>query len=71
MVLTSVESVIEAIGAERAAELADVGKSAVSNWIARGRIPARVFFDFLDELRDKNGSTADPELFGITRGETK
>ncbi len=67
MILTSVESVIEALGADAARELAGVGRSAVCNWRARGRIPAALYPIFSDVLA-KNDTTADPALFGIREG---
>jgi len=64
MVLTSVESVIEAMGVGTAQRLAGVGASAVSNWRKRGRLPADLFLVFSDEL-GKSGTTVDPALFGL------
>ena len=64
MLLTSVESVIDAIGPATAAELAGVGPSAVSNWKARGKIPPELFLLFAAEL-GKTDTEADPSLFGL------
>jgi hypothetical protein len=63
MMLTSIESVIDAIGQETAKELAGVGDSAVSNWRARGKFPADLLVPFSLEL-EKNNNFADPALFG-------
>ena len=65
MLLTSVESVIDALGGSAAAQrLAGVGGPAVSNWKARGRLPAELFLVFSEEL-GKSDTTADPSLFGL------
>ena len=64
MLLTSVESVIDALGAEAAQELAGVGRTAVCNWRARGRIPSELYLVFAEAL-EKSNTTADPALFGL------
>jgi hypothetical protein len=63
--LTTVESVIDALGGPTAAaSLAGVGLSAVSNWKARNKFPSEMFLIFSDALA-KNGNTPDPALFGF------
>ncbi len=64
MVLTSVESVLDTIGTDTAQRLAGVGASALSNWKARGKLPAELFLVFSAEL-EKNFTTVDPALFGL------
>lgn len=69
--LTSVESVIEAVGGSAAAQaLAGVGAPAVSNWKARGRLPAELFLVFSAEL-GKSDTSADPALFGLRPAEAR
>lgn len=49
--LTSVEAVIEALGAATAAELAGVSVKALWNWKDRGWIPAEYFLVFSEALK--------------------
>ena len=49
--LNSIEEIIEAIGGhDAAAKLAGVGRSAVSNWKARGMIPPEYWHAFAKAL---------------------
>lgn len=65
--LDTVEAVIDELGGNSAvAKLTGFGPSAVSNWRARGRIPAKLHLTFSGALA-RNGKTADPQLFGMTR----
>lgn len=63
--LETVDQVIEAMGGTlRAAEMANVGASAVSNWKARGRIPSDRFF-LIQAALEPEGKTVSPALFGF------
>jgi hypothetical protein len=63
--LTSVESVIEALGGPtKTAALAAVGASAVVNWRVRGEIPPDNFMLITDALRAL-GMEAAPSVFGF------
>jgi len=63
--LTSVESVIEALGGPtKMAAVAGVGASAVVNWRVRGEIPPENFILITDALRAM-GAEADPTVFGF------
>lgn len=63
--LKSIDAVIEAVGGvTAAASLAGVSLPAVSNWKARGHIPADKFMIFDRELESRN-MRADPALFGF------
>lgn len=63
--LTSIDAVVEKLGGPSAvASMAGVRVSAVSNWKARGRIPADKFLIVDRELASRNTS-ADPALFGF------
>jgi hypothetical protein len=63
--LSSVEAVVDAVGgAAAAAGIAGVGMSAVSNWKARGCIPAENFLCFSEALK-REGKEADPAVFGF------
>ncbi len=67
--LESVDDVVKAIGGSpAAAKLAAVGTSAVSNWKARKRIPAELFFIFSAALKRK-GLRVDPAVFGARTSE--
>lgn len=63
--LSTVDSVIEAVGGvTAAASLAGVGLPAVSNWKARGKIAQGKFVLFRDALAAK-GLEAAPAVFGF------
>jgi DNA-binding transcriptional regulator YdaS (Cro superfamily) len=63
--LQSIDEVLDALGGPaRVAQLCGVGPSAVSNWKARGRIPAEKFMIFLAEL-EVLGKKVEPRLFGF------
>ena len=63
--LKSVDEVVEAVGGNAAvASLAGVKASAVSNWKARGSIPAEYFLIFSGFLT-ANGKSFDPAVFGF------
>ncbi len=67
--LGTIDSVIEALGgATKVAELCGVGPSAVSNWIARGRISKGSFFAVREALAAK-GLEASPAIFGFKHSE--
>ncbi len=69
--LNSVEAVIDALGGSAAAQkIAGVSQPAVSNWKARGRMPAEFFLVFGARLR-KKAATVDPSLFGIQKPEAR
>lgn len=62
--LSSVADIVEAFGGTKAvAEWADVGMSAVSNWIVRDEIPPGWHYRLDRELR-RRGYKVDPPLFG-------
>lgn len=64
--LSTVDSIIEALGgASATASLAGVGLSAVSNWKARGAIPAEKFMLVSTALRGRDKGTPDPAVFGF------
>jgi hypothetical protein len=61
--LTTVESVVEALGGTKAtAEWSGLGMPAVSNWIARGWIPPEWYLALSAELESR-GFKVDPALF--------
>lgn len=61
----TVEAIIEAVGGNgEAASLAHVGPNAVSNWKARGSIPAELFFVFARRL-EAAGKAPERALFGF------
>lgn len=64
--ICTIEEVVDAVGGRSAAaELAGLtSPNAVSNWKARGRIPAELFFLFARKLRTV-GKRPDPALFGF------
>lgn len=63
--LKSVDEIVEAVGGNAAAaSLAGVGTPAVSNWKARGQIPAEQYFVFLEALKPV-GKDLDPAVFGF------
>ncbi|WP_370877135.1 carph-isopro domain-containing protein [Kaistia dalseonensis] len=64
--IETVEDVIAALGGnDAAAQLAGLATpSAVSNWPARGRIPASYFLVFQAALA-KDGRRVSPTVFGI------
>ena len=62
--LKSVGEIIDALGGpSAAASLAGVSAPAVSNWKAKGAIPARLFFVFSGEL-ERRGLLVDRTIFG-------
>lgn len=63
--LGTIDSVVEALGGSaKVAELCGVGTSAVSNWIARGKISKGSFLVVRDALAAK-GLEASPAVFGF------
>ena len=65
--LRSVDEIISALGGTAAtAELAGVGSPAVSNWKARGSIPAEYFLIFDGELARRD-LAFDRKVFGLKR----
>lgn len=63
--LGTIDSVVEALGGSaKVAELCGVGTSAVSNWIARGKISKGSFLVVRDALAEK-GLEASPAVFGF------
>ena len=63
--LGSVKDVVDALGGSSgAAEVAQVGVSAVSNWKDRGVIPPEYFVLFADELA-RRGKQVDRAVFGF------
>ena len=69
--LSSAEAVIDAIGGTAAAaSLAGVGRSAVSNWKARGTIPAEQFLVFREALAERD-LEASPTVFGFKPTEAR
>ena len=64
-VVRSVGDVVAAFGGTKAtADWADVGMSAVSNWLASGSIPRGYHLRLYLELQ-RRGLLVDPGLFGI------
>ncbi|MGY3277674.1 hypothetical protein [Bradyrhizobium sp. S3.7.6] len=68
--LTTVESVLKALGGgSAAARMFEGGTPQImSNAIARGRLPPSTFLIFTEELRER-GYRAPPELWGIQSGQ--
>lgn len=63
--LSTAQAVIEALdGGTAAARLAGCTPQNITNSLARGRLPARTFLIFTDELRDR-GFRARASLWGI------
>ena len=63
--LNSVDAIVEAVGGvTAAASLTGVSSPAVSNWKARGSIPAEYFAAFADEL-DRRRKRFDRTVFGF------
>ena len=63
--LETVNEVVEALGGTfKAAAIASVGPSAVSNWIKRGSIPSDQFFVISDAIKAA-GKEVSPNLFGF------
>lgn len=63
--ITSVEQMVAVLGGtSAAAALAGTDKRVVSNWKARGRVPAEYFLTLTDALAEL-GQQADPAIFGI------
>jgi hypothetical protein len=63
--LRSVDDIVDALGGTgAAAELVGLGRSAISNWRARGTIPAENFLTVASEL-EKRGLEVDPAAFGF------
>ena len=63
--LRTIDEIVELLGGTvKVAALCGVGRSAVSNWRLRGRIPAEFFLVFSEALRAV-GADADPALFGM------
>lgn len=63
--LITVEAVIETLGGTfKAAEIAAVQPSAISNWKTRKRIPSDYFMLISQEL-DKRGAAVSPTIFGF------
>lgn len=69
--LATIDSVIEELGGPaKVAELCGVGPSAVSNWVARGRISKGRFLFVRDALSAK-GLEASPAVFGFKTEEAR
>lgn len=69
--LSTIEAVIDAVGGtSAAASIAGVAPGAVSNWKARGRIPAEFFFVFASRL-EREGQSVDRDLFGFVNAEAR
>lgn len=69
--LNSVDAIVDAVGGpSKAAELAGVGVSAVSNWKADGGIPSRHFFAFAEVLAGR-GLSLDRAVFGFKAAEAR
>lgn len=63
--IVSVEQLVDALGGtSAAAELMAVDKRVVSNWKARGRVPAEYFLSLIGALANL-GEEADPAIFGM------
>ncbi|WP_338826747.1 hypothetical protein [Bradyrhizobium sp. 27S5] len=63
--LSTAAAVVDAVGGTfKAAEIADCKPPAISNAIARGRLPSPTFLIFEAELAER-GLKAPPELWGI------
>lgn len=63
--LLTVSEIVDAVGGRSAAaELGGVNGNAVSNWKARGRIPAELFMVFAGAL-ERAGKEASPDVFGF------
>lgn len=63
--LETVDQVIKALGGTfKAAAVANVGPSAVSNWKSRGRIPSDRFL-LISAALERDGKKPAPELFGF------
>lgn len=71
MILETVDEVIDAVGGTAdAAKIAGVKPPGVSNWRARGRIPADKSMIFAEALRPL-GKSASPSVFGIEPAEAR
>lgn len=71
IMLDTVDEVVDAVGGTfGAAKLAGVSPSGVSNWRARGRIPADKSMIFAEALKPL-GKTANPNVFGIELAEVR
>jgi hypothetical protein len=69
--LTTVAQVVEALGGTKAAaEWADVGQSAISNWIAKEFIPPGWHYR-LDQHLSVEGYQLDPVVFGLKPHEAR
>lgn len=69
--LKTVDDVVEALGGTlKAAEAANVGASAVSNWKARGRLPSDRFL-LISSALEREGKSVTPELFGFASAAEK
>lgn len=67
--LGTIDSVIEALGGpSKVAEMCGVRTTAVSNWVARGRISKGCFLVVRDGLAAK-GLEASPTVFGFKPAE--
>ena len=63
--LKTVEEIVEAVGGNpAAAALAGVSAPAISNWKARGQIPAEQYFVFVEAL-SRVGKRADSAVFSF------
>lgn len=66
VMLTTIDQIIDALGGTaKAAAAAHVGASAVSNWKARGTIPADRYFLINGALKAAGHPEADPTVFGM------
>jgi DNA-binding transcriptional regulator YdaS (Cro superfamily) len=64
--LTTVDSIIEALGGSTAAAaIVGVGPSAISNWKTRGGIPSDKFMLVERALADRGKDKPSPNLFGF------
>lgn len=63
--LRTVEAIIDALGGTTAAaDMAGVGKAAVSNWKQAQRIPPE-YYVALQAALEQQGERADPKAFGM------
>ena len=71
IVVRSVDALVTAFGGTKAmADWADVGMSAVSNWIASGNIPRGYHLRLYLEAQ-RRGILIDPSLWGLDGGKPR
>lgn len=65
--INSVDDIVTALGGVKSvSELTGVGSTAVSNWKARGRIPAEHYFIIIAALREREKPEAARSAFGFS-----